>query len=128
MRPLQQSEIDTLSMLKGKNSKEGAYTRDAGEVSITVLTIIEELDHSPGQILMVVGVHDVVFPRATDTFIVEQGASGEAAEDHKNDILCEVSQCVPFVGGLLHFVSVQSDESFLSNEITEEENNLTKIH
>jgi hypothetical protein len=35
-------------MLKGKNSKEGAYTRDAGEVSITVLTVIEELDHSPG--------------------------------------------------------------------------------
>jgi hypothetical protein len=115
-------------MLKGKNSKEGAYTRDASEVSITVLTIIEELDHSLGQILMVVGVHDVVFPRATYTFTVEQGAGREVAEDLKNDILYEVSQCVPFVEGLLHFVSVQSDESFLSNEITEEENNLTKIH
>jgi hypothetical protein len=33
-------------MLKGKYSKEGAYTRDVGEVSITVLTVIEEVGHS----------------------------------------------------------------------------------
>jgi hypothetical protein len=43
-------------MLKSRNSKEGAYTRDAGEVSIAVLTVIEEAGHSLGQILMVVGV------------------------------------------------------------------------
>jgi hypothetical protein len=43
-------------MLKCRNSKEGAYTRDADEVSIAVLTVIEEADHSLGQILMVVGV------------------------------------------------------------------------
>ena len=43
MRPLQQSETATLSTLKGKNSKEGAYTRDAGEVLIVVLTIIKKL-------------------------------------------------------------------------------------
>jgi hypothetical protein len=48
MRPLQQSEIATLSMLKGKNSKEGAYTRDTGKVLIVVLTVIEEANHSLG--------------------------------------------------------------------------------
>ena len=68
-------------MLKGKNSKKGAYTKDASEVLIAILIVIEE-----------------------------------------------VGQCVPLIGGLLHFVSVQYDESFLSNEITEEENNPTKIH
>jgi hypothetical protein len=50
------------------------------------------------------------------------------AEDLENDILREAGQCVPLVGGLLHFISVQYDESFLSNEITEEENNPTKIY
>ena len=64
----------------------------------------------------------------TDTFAAEQGAGREVAEDLENDILREAGQCVPLVGGLLHFVSVQYDESFLSNEITEEENNPTKIH
>jgi hypothetical protein len=53
---------------------------------------------------------------------------GEAAEDLENDILHEVGQCIPLVGSLLHFVSVQYDESFLSNEIIKEENNPTKIH
>jgi hypothetical protein len=52
----------------------------------------------------------------------------EVVEDLKNDILCEASQCVPLIRGLLHFVSVQYDESFISNEITEEENNPTKIY
>ena len=64
----------------------------------------------------------------TDTFAAEQGAGREVAEDLENDILHEAALCVPLVGGLLHFVSVQYDESFLSNEITEEENNPTKIH
>jgi hypothetical protein len=32
------------------------------------------------------------------------------------------------LGGLLYFISVQYDESFLINEITKEENNPTKIH
>ena len=77
---------------------------------------------------MVVGVRDEVFLGATDTFTAEQGVDGEAVEDLKNDILREAGQCVPLVGGLLCFVSVQYDESFLSNEITEEENNPTKIH
>ena len=43
---------------------------------------------------------------ATDTFVVEQGAGGEAAEDLDKDIVHEAGQCVPLVGGLLHFVSV----------------------
>ena len=77
---------------------------------------------------MVVGVRDEVFLGATDIFLAEQGAGGEVAEDLQNDILREASQCVLLVGGLLHFISVQYDEGFLSNEIIEEENNPTKIH
>ena len=77
---------------------------------------------------MVVGVRDEVFLEATDTFAAEQGVGGEATEDHKNEILHEASQCVPLVGSHLHSVSVQYNESFLSNEITKEENNPTKIH
>jgi hypothetical protein len=105
------------------------YTTDGtGEVSITVLTVAEEANHSLGLLLMVVGVRDEVFPGATDTFAAEQGTSGEVVEDLENDILREASQCIPLVGGLLYFISVQYDESFLSNEITEEENNPIMIH
>ena len=43
-------------------------TDDAGEVSIAVLTVVEEADHSLGQLLMVVGVRDEVFLGAIDTF------------------------------------------------------------
>ena len=50
-----------------------------------------------------------------DTFAAEQGAGEEVAEDLKNDILREAGQCVPLVGGLLHFVSVHYDESFLND-------------
>ena len=50
---------------------------------------------------MVVG--DEVILGVTDTFLVEQGAGGEAVEDLENDILCQASQCVPVVGGFLHF-------------------------
>ena len=117
-----------LSMLKGKNSKEEAYTKDTGQVSIVVLTIIEEASHSLGQILLVIGVRDEAFLGATDTFVTKQGVGGEVVEDLDKDILRDAGQCVPLVGGLLHFISVQYDESFLSNEITEEENNPTKIH
>ena len=34
----------------------------------------------------------------TDTFVAEQGAGGDVAEDLKNDILREAGQCVPLVG------------------------------
>jgi hypothetical protein len=69
-------------------------TDDASEVSIAILTIIEEVDHSLGQLLMVVGVWDEVFLGAIDTFAAEQETGGEAAEDLENDILHEAGQCV----------------------------------
>ena len=50
---------------------------------------------------MVVG--DEAVPGATDTFVAQQGASGEAVEDLQNNILCEAGQCVPVIGGRLHF-------------------------
>ena len=59
--------------------RKGTYTRDAGEVSIAVLTIVEEAGHSLGQHLTIVG--DETVPGATDTFVGEQGAGGEVAED-----------------------------------------------
>ena len=49
-------------------------------------------------------VRDEASPGVTDTFLAEQGASGEATEDLDKDIVHEVGQCVPLVGGLLHFV------------------------
>ena len=61
---------------------------------------------------MVVVVLDEVVSGATDTFAAEQGAGREATEDLNNGIVCEAGQCIPLVGGLLHFVS---------NEITKEE-------
>ena len=45
---------------------------------------------------------------ATDTFAAEQGAGGEAMEDLDKDIVHEAGQCVPLVGGFLHFVSVHA--------------------
>ena len=81
--------------------------------------VVEEACHILGQHLMVVVVLDEVVPAATDTFTAEQGASGEAAEDLDNGIIREAGQYVPLVGGLLYFVS---------NDITEEEDNRTKIH
>ena len=66
---------------------------------------------------------------ATNTFAAEQGVGGEAVEDLDKDIIHEASQCVPLIRGLLHFLMcMQSDESLLSDEITEEKNNPTKIH
>jgi len=50
---------------------------------------------------MVVG--DEAVPGATDTFAREQGAGGEVVEDLQNKILCEAGQCVPIIGGHLHF-------------------------
>jgi hypothetical protein len=47
-----------------------------------------------------------VFLGATNTFVVEQGAGKEVVEDLDNDIIHEASHYIPFVGGLLYFVSV----------------------
>ena len=79
MRPLQQFETAILLELKDKNSKEGAYTRDTGEVLIAILTVVEEAGHSLGQHLMVV--EDEAVPGATDTFAGEQEVGREVAED-----------------------------------------------
>ena len=65
------------------------FTDDAGEVSLAFLAVVEEVGHSLGQHLIVVG--DEAVPRATDTFVAQQGESGEAAEDLQNNILCEAS-------------------------------------
>ena len=44
---------------------------DAGEVSIAILTVVEEAGHSLGRLLMVVGVFDEVFSGLIDTFTAE---------------------------------------------------------
>ena len=43
-----------------------------------------------------------ISPKAP-VFAAEQGASGEAAEDLENVILCEASQRIHLVAGLLYF-------------------------
>ena len=51
---------------------------------------------------MVVIVRDEAVLGATNTFIAEQGAGGEAAEDLDKHMVCEAAHCVPPIGGLLH--------------------------
>ena len=72
---------------------------------MVVDSIIEEAGHSLGHQLMVV--RDEASPGAADTFAAEQGVGGEAVEDLDNGIIREAGQCVPLIGGLLHFVCVQ---------------------
>ena len=55
---------------------------------------------------MVVVVLDEAVPGVTNTFATKEGAAREVAEDLDNDIVCEAGQCVPLVGGLLHFICV----------------------
>ena len=50
---------------------------------------------------MVVGDEEVL--GAINIFLAEQGAGGEVAKDLQNNILYEAGQCVPVVGGRLHF-------------------------
>ena len=89
-------------MRKGKKDKSGgAFTSDSSEVSLANLNVVEEADHSMGQHLMVV--RDESLLGAIDTFVGEQGVGREVSEDLQNKILCEASQCVPVVGGHLHF-------------------------
>ena len=71
---------------------------------IAVITVIEEANHSLGYQLMVV--QDEAFPGATDTFAAKQGAGGQVVEDLDNSIVREAGQCIPLVGGLLHFICV----------------------
>ena len=101
------------------------YTRDAGEVSIAVLTVVEEAGHSLGQHLTVVG--DEALLGATDTFVGAQGAGWEVVENVEKEIVCEASHCVPQVGGHLHFKEPTTKIHSLLMR-SKEENNPTKIH
>ena len=80
------------------------FTGDSGVASMALVGVIKEAGQSPGQHLMVVVVLDEAVPGATNTFAVEQGVGREAAEDLDNGIVREDGQCIPLVGGLLHFV------------------------
>ena len=83
------------------------FTGDSGVASMALVKVIEEVDQSPRQHLMVVVVLDEAVPGATNTFAVEQGVGGEAAEDLDNGIVREDGQCIPLVTGPLYFVYVQ---------------------
>ena len=82
------------------------FTGDSGVALMALVGVIEEIVQSLRQHLMVVVVLDEAVPGATNTFVAEQGVSKEAAEDLDNVIVCEAGQCVPLLGGLLHFVYV----------------------
>ena len=103
MRPLQISKTAILTKVKGKKDKEGC-SPVTGVASMALVDVIEEPVQSPGQHLMVVVVRDEVVPRATDIFVAEQQAGGEAVEDLDNGTICEAGQCVPLVGDLRHFI------------------------
>jgi hypothetical protein len=90
-------------MVKGKKDKEWVHA-DADEASLAVESIVEEAGHSLGHQLIVV--RDEAVPGAIDTFAAKPRASREAAEDLDNGIIHEAGQCVPRVGGLLHFICV----------------------
>ena len=82
------------------------FTSDSGVASMALVNVKAKPGQSLGQHPMVVVVRDEVILGATDTFVAEQGAGGEAAEDLDNGIVREAGQCIPLVGGLLHFVCV----------------------
>jgi hypothetical protein len=94
-----------LSKVKGKKDKDGC-SLVTSVASMALVDVVEEDGQRSGQHVMVVVVLVEVVPRATDTFVVEQGVGGEAAEDLSNGIVHEAGQCVPLVGGLLHFICV----------------------
>jgi hypothetical protein len=80
------------------------FTGAAGEVSMAIYNIVEEASHSLGQQLMVD--QDEALLGVINIFVAEQGVGGEAVEDLNNDIIHEAGQCIPLIGGLLHFISV----------------------
>jgi hypothetical protein len=83
---------------KGKKDKSGwAFTGDAGEVSLAVLIVVEEVSHNLGQHLTVVG--DEALPGATDTFAGAQGLGWKVVENGEKEIICEAGHCVPLVRG-----------------------------
>jgi hypothetical protein len=62
---------------------------------------VEESDENLGQLLMVLGSQDEAILGAIETLAAAQGASGEATEDEKKDMVCADCHFVPPVGGLL---------------------------
>ena len=78
------------------------FTGDAGEVAFAFPGAIEESSKNLGQLLLVLDVRDEVVPEAADTLAAAQGASGEAAEDDDQDMVCEDAHSLHLVGDLLH--------------------------
>ena len=66
------------------------FTSDSGVASMDLVDVKAKLGQSLGQHLMVVVVRDEAVPGATDTFVAEQEAGGEAMEDLDNGIVREV--------------------------------------
>ena len=60
------------------------FTGDAGVVSMALVGVVEEASQSLGLHRMVVVVRDEAVQGVIDTFAVEQGADGKAAEDLDN--------------------------------------------
>jgi hypothetical protein len=102
-----------MTKVKGKKDK-GVFTGDINVVSMALVGVVEEVSQSPRQHLMVVVVRDEVVLGAIDTFVVEQGAGGEVAEDLDNDIVREAGQCIPLFGAS----SISFVESLLGHGIT----------
>ena len=82
------------------------FIGDSSVASMALVDVIKEPGQSLGQHLMVVVVRDEAVLGGTNTFATEQGVGGEAVEDLDNGIIREAGQCVPLVGGHLHFVCV----------------------
>ena len=74
------------------------FTGDVGEVAFTFPGAIEESGNNLGQLLLVLGVRDVVVLGAANTLAAAQGAGGEAAEDEDQDMVYEDGHSVPLVG------------------------------
>jgi len=65
------------------------FIGDTGVVSMALVGVVEKASQSLGQHIMVVVAQDEAVLGAIDTFAAKEGASGEAAKDLENDILCE---------------------------------------
>ena len=64
------------------------FIGDAGEVAFAFPSAMEESDNNLGHLLLVLSVRDEVVPGVADTLVAAQGASGEAAEDEDQDMVC----------------------------------------
>ena len=67
------------------------FIGDSCVASMALVKVIEEAGQSLGQHLMVVVVLDEAVLGVIDTFVADQGASGEVSEDLDNGIVREAS-------------------------------------